>query len=69
MKKIYTSPATDVYTVSLRSIINMSPGQTGSSTDDPDGNGIWSNDDPEASGDGGDYSRDNNRGSVWDNIW
>lgn len=63
MKKLYISPATEVYNVTLsNSIVTGSPDEnftTNPSLDDV--------------GDGGDYSRennnDNNRGSIWDNAW
>lgn len=64
MRKIYIKPATEVYNVTLsNSIVTGSPDEnftTNPSSDDV--------------GDGGDYARennndDNNRGSIWDNVW
>ncbi len=63
MKKLYISPATEVYNVTLSNSI-----VTGS----PDGNFTTTISDDDQ-GDGGDYSRendsDNNRGNIWDNAW
>lgn len=73
MKKIYISPAIDIYNVNIRSGIMGSPGTAGSEVDpselpgltpdvggNPGGDGDWDDDD---------LSRSNNRGSVWDNVW
>ena len=74
MKKIYISPAIDIYNVNIRSGIMGSPGTAGSEVDiekdlndlnpgvggNPGGDGDWDDDD---------LSRSNNRNSVWDNIW
>lgn len=74
MKKIYISPAIDIYNVNIRSGIMGSPGTAGSEVDiekdlndlnpgvggNPGGDGDWDDED---------NSRNNNRGSVWDNIW
>ncbi len=70
MKKIYISPATDVVVIKLRDGILITPSQAGnqySNEDiDPD-----AGDPSEGGNTGGDLSRDNdnNRNSVWDNLW
>ena len=76
MKKIYISPATDVYKFSIDGILLTASQDVGDSTYTPGGDskfdtggegGVF----PPGEGDVGnvDYSRDNNRGSVWDNAW
>ncbi len=68
MKKIYISPATDVVVIKLRDGILIPPSQAGDTYSnenfDPD-----AGDPSEGGKTGGDLSRDNNRGSVWENIW
>ena len=77
MKKLYISPATDVYKFSIDGILLTASQDVGDSTYAPGGDSKF-----DTGGEGGvlpdpgeggvgdvDYSRDNNRGSVWDNIW
>lgn len=76
MKKLYISPATDVYKFSIDGILltpsedigdkSYSAGES-SKFDTGGEGGVFP---PSEEGVGNvDYSRDNNRGSVWDNIW
>ena len=62
MRKIYISPSTEVYKVTLcNSIVTGSPDEH-----------FNTNPSPDDEGDGGDYAREdntNNRSNVWDNIW
>ena len=74
MKKIYISPAIDIYNVIIHSGIMGSPETAGSEVDiEKDLNDLNPGVGGNPGGDGGwddeDNSRDNNRGSVWDNIW
>ena len=71
MKKIYINPATDVYKINYSNVIMMSPDAAGEKVDDPT-NFDTGNIKPLEPGediDDVEYSRDNNRNSVWDNIW
>ncbi len=66
MKKIYIKPDTQVYIVDLsRSVmLRVSGGDEEENPTDFSGStGTGEDVDP------GEYSRDNNRGSVWDNAW
>lgn len=74
MKKIYINPATEVYKFNIRDGILMDPSSAGSEVDiekdlndlnpgvggNPGGDGDWDDED---------NSRNNNRGSIWDNAW
>ena len=66
MKKIYISPATDVYNVNHSNVIMTSPGEVGGQVTNSD---IVGNVGESGEWEDIDYSRDNNRGSVWENIW
>lgn len=71
MKKIYISPVTDVYKINIHNIIMTSPGEAGTEVTSED---IPNMDQSLGGGSstGGEWeelSRNNNRGSVWDNAW
>ncbi|MBO7347045.1 MAG: hypothetical protein J6U46_01160 [Bacteroidaceae bacterium] len=69
MKKIYKSPATEIYKVNLRDGILMNASQVGDpySSDDIDPNAGSGSEGGDPGDD--DLSRDNNGGNIWDNAW
>ena len=67
MKKSYKSPTTDIVEIKLREGLLLDP-SSGAPLDNKDvDNNVG--DAPDGGYTGGDLSRDNNRGSVWDNVW
>lgn len=69
MKKIYLCPATEVYKFCFRDGILLDPSGTGDKVDPVNWDSNPGVIDPGETIDDEDNSRDNNRGSVWDNIW